>query len=404
MNLPLFFARRYLFAKKSHNVINIISAISAIGMAIGTAALVIILSVYNGFDTLIKDSISELTPDYLVKKAKGKTFLPAGESFDSLYGIEGVESVIPYLSESVFVNYDGRQEVATARGIEDDFAEEVNITRHVVNGSFRLRNNEIPYCAVGVAFARSMGISPSFVTPLELYYPDRDKSVSLVNPAASLRKVKAQASCLFSFSAEQDATLVLLPMDLMRELLGVSEEISALEIRLAPELSPRLKRAAGKEIARRLGPDYKVLDSYRQNEALYKMMRYEKAAIFLILIFIIIIIALNIFGSLSMLIIEKQDDIGTLSSLGAEKRTTREIFILEGWLISLCGMAIGLIAGVGLSFAQQKLGFIKMPGNYIVPSYPVVIEWPDIVLITLGVTVIGYIISRLSVASFFPKQ
>ncbi len=403
MNLPFFFARRYLFAKKSHNVINIISAISAIGMAIGTAALVIILSVYNGFDSLIRQNLDDLAPDALIKPSEGKVFLPEGEAFDWLYGREEVAGTSFILQESVFINYEGRQDVATAKGVEDDFQEKARLDGHVRVGEFRLRHGEIPMCAVGSGLAGKMGISPHFVAPLEIFYPDREKSISLSNPAATLHSVKARPSCLISFNADDDNRLILLPIDRMRDLLKYEEEISALEVRFRDGMSQREQRRFIREMQERFGPAFRVQDRFRQNESLYKMMRYEKAAIFLILIFIIIIIAFNIFGSLSMLIIEKQDDIGTLGSLGAPPRLIRRIFVLEGWLISLLGLVAGLLTGLGLAFLQQRFGFVKMPGDFLVKSYPVIVQWTDIVLTAAGVALIGYLIALLPVATWYKE-
>ena len=403
MNLPFFFARRYLFARKSHNVINVISAISAIGMAIGTAALVIILSVYNGFDSLIRQNLDDLAPDALLKPATGKVFLPEGEAFDWLYGRDEVASTSFILQESVFINYEGRQDVATAKGVEDDFAEKARLDGHVRVGEFRLRFGEIPMCAVDAGLASKLGISPHFVARLEIVYPDREKSISLSNPSATLHSVKARPSSLISFNADDDNRLILLPIDVMRELLKYDEEISALEVRFRDGMTQREQRRFLREMQERFGPSFRVLDRYRQNESLYKMMRYEKAAIFLILIFIIIIIAFNIFGSLSMLIIEKQDDIGTLGSLGAPPRLIRRIFVLEGWLISLLGLAAGLVLGLSLAWLQQRFGFVKMPGDFLVKSYPVIVQWTDIVLTVVGVALIGYLIALLPVATWYKE-
>ncbi len=403
MNLPFFFARRYLFAKKSHNVINVISAISAIGMAIGTAALVIILSVYNGFDSLIRQNLDDLAPDALIRPATGKVFLPEGEAFDWLYGRDEVATTSFILQETVFINYDGRQDVATAKGVEDDFAAKARLAGHVRSGEFRLSFGEIPMCAVGSGLAGKLGISPHFLAPLEIFYPDREKSISLSNPSATLHSVKVRPSAIISFNADDDNRLLLLPIDRMRELLRYDEEISALEVRFRDGMTQREQRRFIHQMQERFGPSFRVLDRFRQNESLYKMMRYEKAAIFLILIFIIIIIAFNIFGSLSMLIIEKQEDIGTLGSLGAQPRLIRRIFVLEGWLISLLGLAAGVLAGLGLAWLQQRFGFVKMPGGFLVQSYPVIIQWTDIVLTVAGVALIGYLIALLPVATWYKE-
>ena len=258
-------------------------------------------------------------------------------------------------------------------------------------------------CAVGAGLAYKMGISPHFVAPLEIFYPDREKSISLSNPAASLRSIKARPSCLVSFNADDDNSLLLLPLDEMRQLLKYDEEVSALEVRLREGVPAREQRSLIRKMQAYFGPAFKIQDRYRQNESLYKMMRYEKAAIFLILIFIIIIIAFNIFGSLSMLIIEKQGDIETLSSLGAPPKMIRRIFILEGWLISLLGLVAGLLVGLGLAFLQQRLGLVKMPGDFLLKSYPVIIRWSDIVLTVAGVALVGYLIALLPVASYYKE-
>ena len=401
MNLPLFFARRYLFAKKSHNVINVISTISAVGMAVGTTALILILSVYNGFDALIKDNLSDIAPDLLIRPAAGKVFIPEGEAFDWLSGREEVADCSEILQESVFLNYDGRQEVATAKGVETRFADDARIAAHVRAGEFKLYHGEIPLCAVGAGLAGKMGISPHFVAPVEVFYPDREKSISLSNPAAALRSVKVRPSALVSFNADDDNRLILLPLAEMRTLLKYDAEVSGVEVRLREGLSARERRAFRKAAQAQFGPAFRILDRFQQNESLYKMMRYEKAAIFLILIFIIIIIAFNIFGSLSMLIIEKQGDIGTLESMGAPARLVRRIFVLEGWLISLLGLAAGLVLGLGLCWLQQRFGFVKMPGDFILKSYPVIVRWSDVALTVAGVSLVGYLIALLPVASWY---
>ena len=189
----------------------------------------------------------------------------------------------------------------------------------------------------------------------------------------------------------------------MRELLEYTDEVSAVEIRVLEGTDSKEIDRLQKVISQRLGPDFEVKDRFQQNESLYKMMKYEKAAIYMILIFIIIIIAFNIFGSLSMLIIEKKDDISTLRSLGAQDGLIKRIFVLEGWMISLTGLAGGLVAGIGFSLLQQYFGFIKMPGHFVVQAYPVILSPWDILLTAAGVTVIGYLIALLPVYIYNKK-
>ena len=404
MNLPFFIAGRYLFARKSHNVINIISAISVIGMAVGTAALIIFLSVYNGFDGIIRKSLSDLDPDYLISPSKGKTFIPDGEAFDWAYDCPYVLNMSSILQENVFDSYDGRQGVAKAKGVDAVFEDESGVRDYVRQGEFRLHNGSMPMCAVGSGFAYKMNISPNFLAPLEIWFPDREESISLTNPMASIRSLSARPSCVFSINSDVDASLIILPLESMRSLLGYENEVSGVEIRLTPDCTRRQKKEVLNTLQTMLGEDFKVLDRISQNESLYKMMKYEKASLFLILVFIIIIIGFNIFGSLSMLIIEKQEDIETFRSLGADDPLIRRFFVLEGWMISLLGLAIGLVLGIGLTLIQQKFGVIPMPGNYLVSSYPVQLKWSDVLVTSISVAVIGYLIALIPVSTAFPKR
>ena len=404
MRLSVFIAKRYLFAKKSHNVINIISAISAIGMAIGTAALIIIMSVYNGFDSLVRSMMGNVEPDLMITPASGKAFIPEGETYDWIYDQPIVKNMCCVLQEQVFISYEGQQGVATVKGVDWIYEEESPIRNHIVEGTFRLHRGDIPLAATGAGLAHSMGINPRFVSPVEIYFPSRTRKISTANPISSIESIKVWPSSTFSINTDIDANLMIIPIENMRELLEYDDEVSAVEIRLTEDAGQDELARIQKEISQRLGPDFKVKDRFQQNESLYKMMKYEKAAIYMILIFIIIIIAFNIFGSLSMLIIEKRSDIDTLRSLGAKDRLVRNIFVLEGWMISLAGLAAGLVIGTGFSLLQQHFGFIKMPGHFIVQAYPIILSWTDILLTIAGVAVIGYVIALLPVASFYKRS
>ena len=398
MNVPLFIAKRYLFARKSHNVINIISAISAAGMAIGTAALILILSIYNGFGSLVKDNIGGVDPDFVVTAAKGKVFVPEGPAFESLLKDDRIASISSILEDNVFTGYDSHQGIARAKGVDSVFEEESPYRERVIEGEFLLHRGFMPTVVTGAGFASKMEINPNFVSRLEMFFPDREKNISLSNPAASLESIALRPTGIFSVNAQIDDELIILPIESMRELLGYEKEVSSLEITLAEGLGNKETNKLRKEISGMLGDDFKLLDRMQQHASIYRMMKYEKAAIFLILIFVIIIISFNVFGSLSMLIIEKKEDIGTLRSMGAADSTVSRIFILEGWMISLLGLAVGLAAGVGLALLQQKFGLIKMPGDYFVKAYPVVLKWPDILLTAGIVAGIGYLIALLPVS------
>ena len=373
-------------------------------MAVGTAALIIIMSVYNGFDSLVRSMMSNVEPDLLITPATGKVFVPEGETFDWIYDQTSVKNMCCVLQEQVFINYDGQQGLAIAKGVDWIYEEESPLQDHIVDGEFKLHRGDIPLASVGSGLAYEMGISPRFVSGIEIYFPSRTRRLSPTSPLSSVEAIKVWPSSIFSINSDVDKNLMILPIEQMRELLEYENEVSAVELRLVQGYGKDELKRLQKEIGTRLGEGFEVKDRFQQNESLYKMMKYEKAAIYMILIFVIIIIAFNIFGSLSMLIIEKRPDIATLRSLGAQEGLIKRIFILEGWLISLTGLAAGLIIGIGFTLIQQHLGIIKMPGQFLVQAYPVILSWWDIVITASGVAVIGFLIALLPVAAFYRKE
>lgn len=397
MRLASFIAGRYLFARKSHNVINVISAISVVGMAIGTAALTIILSIYNGFDSLVRDMMGNLEPDILITPSKGKVFVPEGECYDWIYAQESVASMCTVLQEQVFISYDGHQGVAIAKGMDAIAQEESPIRENIRDGKFEFRHGDIPEGVVGVGLAYKMGINPRFLAPIQLYYPSRTRKLSPSSPSSSIEYINIWPSGLFSINSEIDNSYILLDIDKMRELLEYSgEEVSAVEIRMKEGCETRELKRVIDGISERLGEDFTVSDRFRQNESLYKMMKYEKASIYLILIFVILIIGLNIHASLSMLIIEKREDISTLRAMGAGEKLIRRVFVLEGWFISLLGLAIGLLMGLAFCLLQQRFGLISMPGNFVIQAYPVVLKGSDLLITALSVAILGYLIAAFT--------
>ena len=397
MRLASFIAGRYLFARKSHNVINVISAISVVGMAIGTAALTIILSIYNGFDSLVRDMMGNLEPDILITPSKGKVFVPEGECYDWIYAQESVASMCTVLQEQVFISYDGHQGVAIAKGMDAIAQEESPIRENIRDGKFEFRHGDIPEGVVGVGLAYKMGINPRFLAPIQLYYPSRTRKLSPSSPSSSIEYINIWPSGLFSINSEIDNSYILLDIDKMRELLEYSgEEVSAVEIRMKDGCEARELKRVMDGISERLGEDFTVSDRFRQNESLYKMMKYEKASIYLILIFVILIIGLNIHASLSMLIIEKREDISTLRAMGAGETLIRRVFVLEGWFISLLGLAIGLLMGLAFCLLQQRFGLISMPGNFVIQAYPVVFKGSDLLITALSVAILGYLIAAFT--------
>lgn len=398
MNLPLFIAGRYLIARKSHNVINIISAISAVGMAVGTAALVIILSVYNGFDSIVTSMLGNIEPDLEITSEKGKAFIAEGEVYDWIYDQPAVRNMSCVITENVFIDYEGRQSIVKAKGVDFVYEEESPIRDHLRSGEFRLHKGDIPMAVAGSGLAYRLGINPRFVSGIDIYYPSRTRNFSVSNPASSLENITVYPSGIFSINNDIDNEYLILPIEKMQELLEYENgEVSAVEIRLEEGTSEKELQHLRKEISTRLGDGFKVSDRYMQNETLYRMMKYEKLSIFMILAFVIVIISFNIFGSLSMLIIEKKPDIATLRSLGAEDSLIKRIFVLEGWMISLSGLAAGLVIGIGFVLVQQFSGLIKMPGNFVVQAYPVILSVPDILVTAACVAAIGYVMAILPV-------
>ena len=360
-------------------------------MAVGTAALVVILSVFNGFNELVSNSLSDINPDITVRPAAGKVFVPTLEDFGQLLDDDRVVRLSGVLEEQVFLSYEGRQSLARVKGLDEAGEEESRFQEHMVDGYWLLHRGQKPMATGGLGLIRSLGANPRFVTPIEMHYPSRTEAVSLANPAASLRSVKLQLAGTFSVNADVDAKLLVVPIETLRELLDYDEEVSALEIWTLPGETA----AVQKELLAGVGDRFKVLDRYQQDESLYRMMRYEKLAIYLILIFVVLIIAFNIYSSLKMLIIEKQEDCSTLRSLGAPDSLVRRIFLLEGWLVSLLGLGIGLVIGIVLVLLQQRYGLVSMPGNFAITAYPVVLRASDLFWTAAGVALIGYLMALL---------
>jgi len=390
-NVPLRFAVRYLFARKSYNVINWISGIGALGMAVGTAALVIILSVFNGFNKIVSESIGETSADIVIVPANGKVFTPDSALFAPVLANPDVLTLSSTIQEQVFISLEGQQSLAHVKGIDEVEQEEWSLKDKIVSGSWSFRKGSYPGAVFGAGLAHSIGANPKFLSPIEIFYPSRKEAVSMANPAASLRKTKVLCTGVFSSGSEMDANTLIVPIGTMRELLEYETEVSALEIWTAPDKADDVVKATQQQ----LGDGFKVLDRFHQNESIFKMMSYEKLAIYLILIFVVIIIAFNIYSSLKMLVIEKQEDTGTLRALGAPEEMLRKIFLYEGFLVSMIGMLLGLVIGIALVLVQARFGIVPMPGNFLVESYPVVLKLTDILLIAGGVAVVGYLIALL---------
>ena len=390
-------AWRYLFAKKSHNVINIISTISAIGIALGCMVLVVILSVYNGFDNLIKSLYNSYSPNYIIEAAKGKSFTADEALIGKIREQESTLAIAPLVQDNIFCTYNGSQSVATLCGVDSLFLQRSRLADYIVDGSFSTGLGEINGAIVSSKLAITLGIRCRFTTPLMLYYPKMRRSTAAGNMQELLSILKAHPSGTIQLEKSFDNGLVYIGIERARQLLQFKEnEVSALYIygpagreEKAPSnsLTKRLREALGKEFV--------VKDRYMQNSTMYKMMRSEKIAVYLILLFVIIIVSFNIFGSISLLIIDKRGDIEILRSMGAREPLIKRVFMLQGFLISALGTLIGTALGVGLSLLQYHFEIIKLPGNFIIDHYPVEIVPQDLLYIVAGVLAAGYLISRL---------
>ncbi|GHV51445.1 membrane protein [Bacteroidia bacterium] len=388
MNVSFYIAKRYLFSKKSHNAINIISLISVCGVVVVTAALVCALSVMNGFNELVFRMFGSLDPELKVTPATGKVFHPGTRQLRNLPGIAGLSET---LQDNALLRYNGRQIVGIVKGVDNHYSSLTSIDSILVDGSFTLSDEAANYATPGIGVAAALGIHAGFVAPLEIMVPKRDAQVNLSNPASSMNVEYCYIGAVFQSNQQAyDENYILVPISLARSLFLYEDEVSAIEIKLAE--GANIKEVK-KQVQDLLGEGYEVRDRYEQQDVAYKMMQSEKWIIFLILCFMLVIALFNMVGSLSMLMIEKQGDVRTLRTMGADDRLIRRIFLLEGWMISGFGAGIGVAVGLALCLLQQELGLIKMgeAGSFVVDSYPVLVAPADLGIILATVMLIGFL-------------
>ncbi len=396
MNFSAFIARRYLFSKKSHHVINIISMISVFGVSTGTMALIVVLSFFNGFDSLIKSVFSTFDPDLKITITQGKVFDPDTPVFDSIRALPFVEMDCSTLEENVLLEYEKRMYPAVIKGVPLKFKDMSGVDTMLIEGDFILNDGKRDFTVIGAGVSYFLSVGLSFLSPIEIYVPKRTARVSL-NPSRAFNKAYIFPSGIFSIQQEIDSKYILVPIDFARQLLSYNKEVSAIELKIKPGYSVE---KAQDQIHQLLGANYTIKNRYQQHEVLYRVMKSEKFAIYLILTFILIVASFNIIGSLSMLIIDKKNDIATLRSLGLDKENLRKIFLFEGWMISIGGAMIGLLIGAAICFIQQEFGVLKLDsmGTFLVDSYPVKMLWSDFITIFITVVVIGL------VASWYPVK
>lgn len=402
MNLSFYIARRYLLGKKSQNAINIISGISVIGVTVGTMALVIVLSVFNGFDSVVKSLFSTFDPDIKISAVEGKTFVPGPGLTGQIRAIPGVVAVSEVLEENVLLLYGDKQHIATIKGVDEFYQDVTGLDSMIYDGSMKLQDKNRSYAVVGQGVAYNLRIGLSFIDPMFVYTIDRTSRFNMAQPEESIRRDFLYPSGIFAIEQDFDSRYVIVPIRFARELLSYEKAVSYLEVKLDPEYPPENVQAG---ISSLMGEGYHVKNREQQNALFYRVMKSEKWAIFLILTFILIIASFNIIGSLSMLIIDKKKDIITLRNMGAGNRLIGRIFLVEGWLISITGSVLGLALGTLISWIQQRFGLIRLSGSgsFVIDSYPVKIETVDLLLIWITVLLIGLIAARYPVRQISRK-
>jgi len=396
LNFPLFIARRYVVAKKSHNAINIIAAISVLGIAGGAIAFIIILSVFNGFESVVQGLFNSFYADLEIVPKIGKTFVPNDSTISAIRNLNEVLDIGKILEDNALLVYGEKQTIGTVRGVDSNYANITGLDTTIIEGKYVLKENNIPYAIVGRGIKYFLNLSPQFVENLNLVAPRRDAKISL-DPNRALISKLIRPSGTYASQPELDTRYLIVPISFAYSLFGYSNEISAFEIKLKSGIN--LSRTQ-KNIQLIVGNSFQVKNRLQQNELLYKTMKTEKWAIFFILVFILLVASFNVVGTLTMLIIEKKNDIQTLSYLGLNLKSIKRTFLYEGLIISFIGAVIGLAIGSLVCYLQQRYGFVKLPGDgsFVINNYPVKLIFSDFVLVLFTVVAIGFF------ASWFPVR
>lgn len=389
MNFPFYIARRYLISKKSHNIINIISAISVTGVCIGTMALIIVLSVFNGFEKLVLSLFSSFNPDVRIIAARGKTFDIRSLPLEEIRKIPGVVHLSEVIEEDALVRYRDKQTIVTLKGVEKTFPQMTRIDTMMIEGKFLLEDSTMNFGVPGYGIASTLGVNlQDYQNPLVIYVPRRDGSFSTSLDNAFNSGV-VFASGFFSIQQDYDVKYLLLPLRFVKELLDYKEDRSALEIGLQPGAD---QEKICQSLTRIAGNRFIVQNRYQQQATLYKILSSEKLYIFLILTFILFMATFNVIGSLSMLILDKRKDIAVLRSIGCTTARIKRIFFTEGILISMIGAAVGLVLGAVICWIQIRYGLISLgapDSSFVVSAYPVDLKAIDFLVVFATVLTIG---------------
>jgi lipoprotein-releasing system permease protein len=399
LNFPFYIARRYLISKKSHNIINIISAISVVGVSTGTMALIIVLSVFNGFEKLVVSLFSSFNPDLVIQVREGKTFPDSAVSGQKLRKIPGVLYLTEVIEENALLKYKDKQTIVTVKGVSEEFRKMTGVDTMIREGKFQLQDGTQDFTILGYGVAGTLGANLSdFLNPVTVFLPSRTSSFS-TGLENAFNTGPIFPSGYFSIQQDYDVKYAIMPLRFVKKLLEYDREITAIELGLAKGADADLVQRRVQAVA---GDRFVVKNRYQQQELLFTIMKSEKWVIFLILTFILIIATFNMTGSLSMLILDKKKDMAVLQSLGAGKQLIRRIFLIEGMMISFSGASSGLILGAVICWIQQRFGIIKLgspDSTFVVNSYPVHMQIPDFIYIFITVLTIGFLASWLTVSN-----
>lgn len=394
MNFPFYIARRYLFSKKSHNVINIISAISTGGVAVATLALVCTLSVFNGFHDLVASLFTAFDPQLKITPSKGKFMYADDPLLAKACSLPGIAVFSKCLEEQALFRYEGRQAMGMVKGVDDRYEACTQIRSHLYGTQdMTLQADVLNYAIPGIQLAMQLGIGTQFPSPLEVYAPRHGERINPANPASGFNSdgLYSAGSVFIINQKKYDARYVLTSLNFAQNLFEQPDKISSVELKLKPNADTEQVKA---ELRQLLGDQFLVRDRYEQQEDVFRIMKVEKMIAYLFLTFILIVACFNIIGSLSMLIIDKRDDVATLRNLGADDRQITRIFLFEGRMISTFGAVLGILSGLALCYLQQTFGLLRLgesAGSFIVDAYPVSVHPGDILLIFFTVVIVGYL-------------
>lgn len=394
-------ARRYLFSRKSHSVINMISAVSAVAIGVPVAAMVILLSVFNGFEGLVKGLYKDFDPDIVLKPASGKVFAVDSLPRDMVSEVEGVECVSYVLEDNVLAEYAGRQFIVNLRGVDSLFERVIPIEGMVVSGEWKPIHGQMEQALVGRGVAYNLGLRETVLFPLRFMVPRRGNFSTLL-PVDAYRERSLFASGIFALDLETDGSYVIVPIGFARSLFDYPDMASAVMVKTAPWADTDMVKA---ELAASVGPGYGIFTRYEQKEGLYRLMKFEKWGIFFIALLVLIIASFSMVGSLVMLIIDKRQGIRTLMTMGAGVGFVRGVFVREGMMISTAGAVGGLLLGLGVCAAQIHWGLLKMPASsFLVEDYPVAVEFTDLLWIAAVFSLVNFFIAKFAAWRMIPRS